>query len=89
MKKYRDTATRTVNTPNGSRVRITATAAAGGAYVDLSFNGGPVVELINVWIHEDACSEFQGGTTQLGAILEEWINDQEEWPEFAEVYAAQ
>jgi len=89
MTKHRFAAQRTVVTPNGSRVTIEGSAIAGGAYVDLTFNGGPPVEVINVWDYDAGRSEFAGGDRALGLIIAEWIRQQDEWPEFAEVYAAQ
>jgi len=89
MSGYRFTAQRTVTTPNGQRVTIQGSALAGGAYVDLTFNGGAVVEVINVWDYASGRSEYGGGSRALGTIIAGWITDQEDWPEFAEVYSAQ
>ena len=63
--------------------RETATISAewhGGAYVDLSFDGGDVIEVINVWDYRTDTATIGHQRGAVRAALLEWIadNDAEE-----------
>lgn len=80
---YRHTARRTLTVQHrGQKTRhtITASAVARGVYADLSFDGMPPVEVINLYDYEAGSSSFtggRGGDAELGRILQAWADEQD------------
>lgn len=70
-----------------SKGRTVTASYQGGAYIDLSFGGGPVMEVINAYDYAKGEARIKLSTSAVRAQVKEWIRENdEEWPEWYECY---
>lgn len=70
--------------------RMVTASYQGGPYIDLSFGGGPVIEVINVYDYEKGGPRIKRSVAAVRAKVREWIEDNDtEWPEWYAGYMEQ